>query len=243
MKEKILKQIFLGIILLIVILLFTIVDYTIHGLQSAWSVPDYYFRNKIPFGFLWGIIGLLITHKIQNLWLKALVVSGIIAITLQTRYFIEGYPLNFVFIFLLFHFLILYCLTAGMFWVCNRYTMNKITIALLVLIVAGIGAYYFVFANKGGYMQNTNQEAPVAKNTVEIANFAYSQATLTVKVGDTVTWTNQDSAGHSATADDNSFDTGVLAQGKSGIITFSKPGTYTYHCSVHPTMKGTIIVK
>lgn len=81
------------------------------------------------------------------------------------------------------------------------------------------------------------------KNAIQIANFAFSPATLTVKVGDSVTWTNQDSAGHSATADDNSFDTGVLAQGKSGTVTFSKTGTYRYHCSVHPMMHGTIIVQ
>lgn len=86
-------------------------------------------------------------------------------------------------------------------------------------------------------------QATADKNAVTIQNFAFSPATLTVKVGDKVTWTNQDSAGHSATADDGSFDTGVLAQGKSGSITFSKVGTFTYHCSVHPMMKGTIIVQ
>lgn len=82
-----------------------------------------------------------------------------------------------------------------------------------------------------------------AQNAVQIANFAFSPATMTIKVGDSVTWTNQDSVGHSATADNGSFDTGILAQGKSGTITFSKAGTYTYHCSVHPMMHGTIIVQ
>src|SRR6185312_3364580 len=81
------------------------------------------------------------------------------------------------------------------------------------------------------------------KNAVVIQNFAFSPAALTVKVGDQVTWTNQDSATHSATADDGSFDTGVLQNGQSGSVTFSKPGTYTYHCSVHPMMKATIVVQ
>ncbi len=118
------------------------------------------------------------------------------------------------------------------------------------LVIYGV-VYYFVFAKKGGSTYNqptqypTQQipSAPVAKNSVQILNFNFSPATLTIKVGDTVTWTNQDSMGHSATADDKSFDTGVFGQGKSGTITFSKAGTYTYHCSVHPSMHGTIIVQ
>ncbi len=104
MKEKILTGAFTGILLLIVILLVTIIDHAIHGLNSTWSVPDYYFRNKIPFGFLWGVVGLFISRKFQNIWLKALIVGGTVALTLQFRYFIEGYPLDFVVEFFLFHF-------------------------------------------------------------------------------------------------------------------------------------------
>lgn len=129
-----------------------------------------------------------------------------------------------------------------------------------VLIYVVIGAvvygfvYYFIFSKKGAYnygngVPSPNQQtnptgsAPVAKNSVQISNFNFSPATLTVKVGDTVTWTNQDSMGHSATADDQSFDTGVFDQGKSGTVTFSKTGTFTYHCSIHTSMHGTIIVQ
>src|SRR6185437_6234801 len=81
----------------------------------------------------------------------------------------------------------------------------------------------------------------VAGDSVTIQNFAFSPASLTVKVGDKVTWTNQDSVGHSATSDNSDFDTGVLQQEQSGSVTFRKAGTYTYHCSVHPNMHGTII--
>ncbi|MFI5265305.1 MAG: cupredoxin family copper-binding protein [Candidatus Levyibacteriota bacterium] len=122
------------------------------------------------------------------------------------------------------------------------------------LIVYGL-IYYFVFAKKGGYSYTSPQapsvnqqtspssSVPAAKNSVQISNFSFSPAILTVKVGDTVTWTNQDSAGHSATADDKSFDTGIMDQGKSGTVTFNKAGTYAYHCSIHPSMHGTIIVQ
>jgi plastocyanin len=82
-----------------------------------------------------------------------------------------------------------------------------------------------------------------SQNNIEIKNFAYSPKTLTVKIGDTVTWTNQDSAPHSATADDKSFDTGLLSKGQSGSVTFKKAGTFTYFCSAHPNMKATITVQ
>ncbi len=121
MKENLERGIFVSILLLIVICLFAIADHFLHGLNASWSVPDYYFKNKIPYGFLWGLIGLLAAWRVQDIWLKAFMVAGVISVTLQVRYFLEGYPLGFVLIFLLFHFLILYCLLAGMFRVYNRY--------------------------------------------------------------------------------------------------------------------------
>jgi plastocyanin len=57
-----------------------------------------------------------------------------------------------------------------------------------------------------------------------------------------VTWTNNDSIGHTVTADDGSFNSPV-DPGKTFSFTFTKAGTYTYHCSIHPTMKATIVVK
>jgi|SRR3989344_3789984 len=124
MKDKFLKGIFVGIVLLIVILLFTVFDYVIHDLEQSWSVPEYYFRNKIPFGFLWGVVGLLLATRFQTKWLKALSVSLVIAVALQFKYFIEGYPLDFVLIFLLIHFAIVYLLSFGMFWVFDKYIKN-----------------------------------------------------------------------------------------------------------------------
>lgn len=122
-----------------------------------------------------------------------------------------------------------------------------VVIYLVVGLVVYGAIYYFVLAKKGGYSYNNSaaptNSAPAAQNSIQISSFSFSPASLTVKVGDTVTWTNQDSVGHSATADDKSFDTGILGQGKSGTITFSKAGTYTYYCSVHTSMSGTIVVQ
>jgi plastocyanin len=84
--------------------------------------------------------------------------------------------------------------------------------------------------------------ASASMSAVEIKSFAFNPASITVPAGTTVTWTNQDLAPHTATADDGSFDTGRLEQGQSGTVTFDKPGTYTYTCTFHPNMKGTVVV-
>jgi plastocyanin len=79
--------------------------------------------------------------------------------------------------------------------------------------------------------------------TVDIKDFKFSPDPIEAKVGDTITWTNSDSAPHSAALDDGSCATDTLAQGASGSLTFSAPGTYPYHCAIHPTqMKGSIVV-
>jgi plastocyanin len=68
---------------------------------------------------------------------------------------------------------------------------------------------------------------------VVMQDFAFAPQTITIKAGTTVMWINQDNAPHTATADDNSFDTGPLTQGQSGSITFDKPGEFPYYCLFH----------
>jgi len=82
-------------------------------------------------------------------------------------------------------------------------------------------------------------------NTVVIKNFAFDPSTLTVKNGAVVKWTNQDGAPHTIVSDTGSpvaFSSDSLATGATYSFTFTQPGTYMYHCSIHPSMKGTIIV-
>ena len=79
------------------------------------------------------------------------------------------------------------------------------------------------------------------EHTVEIRNFIFNPGTLTVSVGDTVTWTNFDSAGHTATG--SAFDSGPLDQGESYSVTFDEPGTFSYACRPHPQMRGRIVVE
>lgn len=81
-----------------------------------------------------------------------------------------------------------------------------------------------------------------ADSTIQVTDFSFP-ATTTVQAGDTVTWTNSSGATHTATADDGSFDTGNIADGASGSVTFAAAGSFPYHCAIHASMTGTIVVE
>jgi plastocyanin len=77
---------------------------------------------------------------------------------------------------------------------------------------------------------------------VDIVEFTYQPDPVVVQVGGKVIWQNQDTAPHTATADDDSFDTGTIEKGKIGSETFKQAGTITYFCEIHPTMHGSVEV-
>jgi plastocyanin len=78
--------------------------------------------------------------------------------------------------------------------------------------------------------------------THEVDIIMFKVPTLTVNVGDTITWTNKDSAAHTATANDNSFDSDRLETRDTWSFTFTESGSFAYFCKIHPSMKGTITV-
>ncbi len=161
--------------------------------------------------------------------------------------------------------------------------MRKIIISLLILAVAGIASYYFVYKNldygedyenyskkdepatdTNMYMYDnesmatstTTNDSPVyaqmktdiqikiENKTVAIKGFAFNPDTLTIKKGAKITWTNEDSAPHTVTSDSGTFLNSVtLHQGESYSQTFDQAGTFSYHCAIHPMMKGTITVE
>jgi plastocyanin len=87
----------------------------------------------------------------------------------------------------------------------------------------------------------TTNEATAA---VEVVDFAFTPAELEVAAGTTVTWTNVGGQPHTATAEDGSFDTGVLTTGERASHTFTESGTYPYVCTLHEnTMQGVVIVR
>ncbi len=79
--------------------------------------------------------------------------------------------------------------------------------------------------------------------TVEIRDFTFSPGNLQVPVGATVTWTNYDDAPHTATAKTRDWDTGSLNGGDSRYVTFRVAGSFTYYCTIHPSMVARIVVK
>lgn len=89
---------------------------------------------------------------------------------------------------------------------------------------------------------NNNNNNPNG-NTVSISNFAFVATTTTVSAGTTVTWTNNDSAPHTVTADDNSFTSATLNQGNTYSHTFSTAGSFPYHCNFHSNMTATVVVR
>lgn len=90
----------------------------------------------------------------------------------------------------------------------------------------------------------TEEPPPEVLNRAElsIVNFSFNPRSVTVLLGGTVVWTHEDSAPHTVTSDDGLFDAGTLAEGGSFRFTFDVPGTYTYHCEIHPRMTGVIEV-
>ena len=135
--------------------------------------------------------------------------------------------------------------------------MIKMKSAIIILIILGLlviagAAFYLnqgsdivqtpkteIDVTKKGNIESETTEGKIHK--VEIKDFKLPD--LTINVGDTIEWTNFDTAPHTATADNKFFDTDRLENGDSHRITFDKPGTFSYHCSIHPYMKGTVTVK
>jgi len=81
------------------------------------------------------------------------------------------------------------------------------------------------------------------QNTIEIKDFAFNPQTITVKSGQTITWINRDEEPHTVVSVEKQFKkSSALDTDQSFTITAGTPGTYTYFCSVHPKMTGTIVV-
>jgi plastocyanin len=86
--------------------------------------------------------------------------------------------------------------------------------------------------------------APAAAGAeVKIDNFTFTPATVTVAVGTQVTWTNRDDIPHTVVTEDKAIKSKALDTDEKFTYKFTKPGTYVYFCSIHPKMKGTVVVQ
>jgi plastocyanin len=110
-------------------------------------------------------------------------------------------------------------------------------VSMLAIFVAASG----LLATASGREEATPAAAPVQ---IKIDNFAFSPTELKVPAGTTVEWINRDDIPHTVISDDKStFKSKALDTDDKFSYTFTKPGTYSYFCSVHPKMTGKIIVQ
>jgi plastocyanin len=92
--------------------------------------------------------------------------------------------------------------------------------------------------------QDNQNQASQNSHDIKISNFAFFPSSITIHPGETITWTNDDSAAHTIVSDSGAeIGSSSLSKGQSYSHTFNTPGTYNYRCSIHPSMKGTVIVQ
>ena len=128
--------------------------------------------------------------------------------------------------------------------------MKKIIIGIVVITILIVVGYFLLGNSKSNdtsqlpLNNQQNTENSVAANNVGIASFKFSPSSITIKVGESVSWTNQDSASHTIVSDSGSeIQSSSLVQGASYFHTFNAAGTYNYHCGIHPSMKGVVVVQ
>ena len=117
--------------------------------------------------------------------------------------------------------------------------MKKLISFSSLALIFILGAFLYSCSKGNSSSSNVINNNP---NSVSIANMAFTPASITVKAGTKVTWTNNDAMTHTVTADDASFNSGDISSGSTYSFTFSTIGTFNYHCSIHPSMTATITV-
>lgn len=122
----------------------------------------------------------------------------------------------------------------------RRTFLRTATVLGVLLIGVGLSGCDLLQGLYGG-----GDEGLVETDTVEIRDFSFQPKTIKVATGTTVTWTQGDDVAHTVTSTDPAglFDSGDLSRGERFAFTFTEPGTYRYFCSIHPSMRGAVIVE
>ena len=119
----------------------------------------------------------------------------------------------------------------------ERNSRRTLILALIGLVaVAGLTGCDYLFGGGGP------SGGRIATDLVSIRNMSFQPADIQVTVGTTVTWQNSDGVSHTVTSDGGAFASGLLKDGDSFTFTFTAAGTFTYHCAVHPSMRGSVLV-
>lgn len=129
----------------------------------------------------------------------------------------------------------------------------KNTIIGIVVIVVIVGIIYIVSPKTKTTLpitpEATTQTAQAAAETtktvqVEIKNMSFNPSTIKINPGDTIMWTNNDETAHSIVFDDkNLMKSRTLQKGETFGLAYATQGTLTYHCGIHSTMKGKVVVE
>jgi plastocyanin len=126
------------------------------------------------------------------------------------------------------------------------------TVFLLAIILASCGGNSVgstTSSGGSGSSETTVTTAGTGTTTggtavqVIMTNRTYDPETVTVNVGDTVTWVNEDAPQHDVVADNGEFKSDLFEKGQTFAFTFTQAGAYPYHCSIHPGMTGVVIVQ
>jgi plastocyanin len=119
---------------------------------------------------------------------------------------------------------------------------------LILVLVALAGVMVMVAgctsssSPSSGPVTSTASTSTASQNPVAIQNYAFSPSALTIQKGANVTWTNYDSVQHHVVSDSSAFSSPLLNKGDTYTHQFNNTGSFSYICSIHPYMKGTIVV-
>ncbi len=119
---------------------------------------------------------------------------------------------------------------------------RKIGFLLIILVVASLPVNFGCQNEATESREDFTQMQKVSEQNIEIVDGAFNPASYSVGVDQELTWINRDTVTHTVTID-NGEDSGNILAKEIFPTTFKKPGTYKYHCKIHPNMTGTITVK
>jgi plastocyanin len=119
--------------------------------------------------------------------------------------------------------------------------MTKKNVQITSVVMPVMIAMVLLFA--GSLRVRASDQPSTANVAIKIDNFVFGPQAITVPVGTTVTWTNTDDIPHTAVSTDGVFKSKVMDTDEKFSYTFTKAGTYSYYCSVHPRMTGQVVVK
>jgi len=120
---------------------------------------------------------------------------------------------------------------------------------VLVSVIGGASLLgYLLFAPRSGSQRVQGEDVIVSielfsSNPYSGKSYSPIMIVVVLGVNDTVTWRNDDNVAHTVTANDGSFDSGIIGAGEKWVYSFTQPGVHSYYCVPHPWMTGTVVVK